>query len=162
MAIIEKVFAGGGTGVFIVEFEPGDPLVADDAATVPMDFASVSFRSTLDRHMNGWNAKSLYLATSIMPGDGLQVAVGTNKTGPYAVGCAGHSIAGDVWTFDTTIDLNLNPSPTVELDLIGSIIADGKLDAGSAYRILVVVGPKHGRDKSAFDSLPQTATANGA
>ena len=112
--------------------------------------------------MPGWRGRSLYLATSIMPGDGLQVADGVNMAGPYVVASCGHTKAGDVWTFSTATDLNKNPEPTVELDLIASTIADGVLDEDSAHRILITVGPKHGGDKSPFDSLPQTAVASGA
>ena len=161
MAIIEKVFAGDGTGIFLVTFEAGDALTADDAASVPLDYISVPFGPTLDRHMNGWNAKSLFMAASILPGDGLQVADGTNLTEPYAIACGGHSKAGDVWTFDTTIDLNLNPSPAIELALIASTDADGQLDAANAYRVMVVVAPKRNGLKSPFGSLPEVATASG-
>jgi len=161
MAITEKVYVGGGVGVFIVEFEAGDPLTSDDAATVPLDYISVPFGPILDRHMPGWRAKSLYLATSILPGDGLQVADGTNKTGPYAVGCAGHTQAANVWTFNTVLDLNSDSTPAVELALIASTDADGQLDAANAYRVMVVVAPKRNGLKSPFGSLPEVATASG-
>jgi len=162
MAIIEKIHVADGVGVFIVEFEQGDPLTSDDAATVPLDYASVPFAPILDRHMAGWSAKSLFMAASILPGDGLQVADGTNLTEPFAIACGGHSKAGDVWEFDTTIDLNKNPEPAIELCLIASTDADGALDAANAYRAMVVIGPKRNGLKSPFGSLPETATASGA
>lgn len=165
MATVTKyhVDRDADVGIFIVQFATGDTLVADDASTVPMDYASASLRSALDLHMPGWRSKELTATALLLPGDGLALPDGTNKAAPIPVAAMTEDETSDTYTFASTIDLRTDNTPAAILGLIASTDADAALDAAEIHRVVVIVGPRRpGHQKASFTSLPETFTADGS
>lgn len=157
----EKLRSGGGPGgAFLVTFEAGDTVTADDGVTVTFDYVDYAIAPELDRWFPGWRSGDWVIAVALLPGDGLAVADGTNLAAPHAYASLGDDGA-DARVMDSVIAVKADATPTVRLNLIAGAEVANALDGDRAHRVLGWIGPLHdGNDVQRFSSLPETFTTN--